>query len=192
MDKFPERLLIEVKTSRVGNFSISDRDLAPLDKDGFLCALLPDRKIGGPIWAFVPRDLIQPGTFDQAELFERHVNSMLSEAVQQGWSNWLLNQKSIEHVLKSGAQSNGSVEWVRTHHPPPENSSKGLIRQLKTREALDKLHEQIDDAFSEEIGSQMEGKLHQYLLEDVMMQIGYKIVHNDPGVPDINATRLPT
>jgi len=184
----PKTLKLEVKAPRSTRYQLSARDIAGITPDGFLVALLTDRRLRGPRWVVVPAAQLSVGNASAKELAASEFAGSLAEMLNRGWSDWILDQSAWERLLEEGTSGVRSrMAWCRSQHPPRQNSATGLVREAKIVEALDALRMSIDNAVIGRSGAQQEGSIHQILLEDVIQLNGYKIIENPVGVPDIQA-----
>jgi len=187
VNELPEQILLEVKTSRARKFVIDERDLDGIGPDGYLCVLIESRGLGGPRWILVPGRIATSGAATDIDLCELHEDSSLARNLQDGWSNWLLDRESMDALLGDHLDDMaGRIKWVRAHFPPHSNASAGTLRAVRLTRILDNIRNPAEPQ-SSLITAQLEGFLHQALLEDVTEAMGYQIVRNKIGVPDIRA-----
>lgn len=190
MSELPARVRLEVKTSRGGSFPLGPRDLEGIAPDGHLAALLTERRLRGPRWVLVPARLLSAKGYGEAELAAMEESSPLADALNQGWSDWVLDDEVVARFLVG--QVSGVAEriaWCRTEHPPRGHAAVGNVREVKLSEALRRFRERLDAIAAGDSAAQAEGQVHQRLLEDVLRQLGYAVLPNPVGVPDILATR---
>ncbi|MHC4548624.1 MAG: hypothetical protein ACYTEZ_07585 [Planctomycetota bacterium] len=188
--ELPAALKLEVKTSRAGKLTLDARDLAGITPDGYLAALLTERLAHGPCWVVVPRRGLHPGTYLDLELHGLREPGQLEALLNQGWSDWILDEEAWRCVLAEGVtQPAARIAWCRKEHPPRRNRSAGALRESKLFRKLEEFRAAVDAAAEAQSGSgaRAEGQLHQVLLEDVLTDLGYKILPNRVGVPDICA-----
>jgi hypothetical protein len=186
----PETLKLEVKAPRGSSYQLSERDIAGIMPDGFLIALLGDRRLRGPRWAIVKASHLSPGSRTAQQLVDCEVVDDASVMLNLGWSNWILDATAWSSLLELGtAGVRARMAWCRMHHPPRQSVAKGSIREAKLVDSLDAFRACVDKIAKSDTAAQQEGSIHQVLLEDVIQQSGYKIVENPVGVPDIVALR---
>ncbi len=179
-----------MKTSRAEEFLLSRRDLDGIRPGGRLAALLRNRRVRGPRWVLVRAALLSPRPMRAGELAELADPGPLSEALNRGWSDWLLSEKAWRAVLAEGISNlRERIRWCRRESPPRRNRTSGARREEKLHRALDALGREIDAAADPGRGAQAEGLFHPCLLEDVLESLGYRILANPVGVPDIRAER---
>lgn len=186
----PETLKLEVKAPRAPLYQLSARDIAGITPDGFLAALTVDRLLRGPRWIVVPCAQLTVGSSKASDLADSEVLDSVGQMLNQGWSDWILDDESIEKLLAEGtAGVRGRIEWCRAQHSPRRNATSGVLRETKLLTALTAFRKRIDEIAVGGTGAQQEGGIHQVLLEDVIEMNGYSIVRNPIGVPDIQAQR---
>jgi hypothetical protein len=184
---------LEVKTSRSDSFPITARDLEGPGPDGYVAALLTSRRLHGPRWVLVPVRRMSARAYGDKEMAELAAPSRLVDEINLGWSDWLLDATAFARLLEEGIPGlPARVPWCRREHPPHRHGARGNVRELKLWEALASARAAIDGASAAESGAQAEGQVHQALLEDVLAQLGYRVLPNPVGVPDIVATRAAT
>jgi hypothetical protein len=184
----PRTLKLEVKAPRSGEYHLSARDIAGITPDGFLVALISERSLAGPRWTVVPANHLSIGTATGRSLLESEVKGSLSDVLNRGWSDWVLDRAAWGKLLEEGASGVRSrIAWCREHHPPRASAATGRLRETRVADALDALRLVIDRLVTADSGAQQEGSIHQVLLEDVLQLNGYLIVENPVGVPDIRA-----
>jgi len=161
--------------------------------DGHVIALLNSRLLRGPRWVLVRSPALRAGTFDEVKLSELGESSHLADALNRGWSNWILDRDAWSRLFEAGTTGvSERIAWCRGEHPPREQRSVGPIREAKLAAALQEFRDRVDAAAPGGTGSQIEGQIHQALLGDVLGQLGYAITPNPVGVPDIVAKRQRT
>jgi hypothetical protein len=186
----PARVKLEVKTSRGGAFPLSERDIEGIAPDGHLVALLTDRRLHGPRWVLVPARLLSAKGYSETDLAGMEEPTPLTVALNRGWSEWVLDEEATGRILTG--QVSGVADrilWCRTEHPPRSHPSAGNVREVKLTGALDLFRRGLDAIAAGDTAAQAEGQVHQRLLEDVLRQLGYAVLPNPIGVPDILATR---
>lgn len=187
IDELPPLIRMEVKTTRTEVFTFSDRDLEGVGPDGMLCVLLESRRLGGPRWVIVPRRLCSAGRIADAELAQLENPCHLTQEIQSGWSDWLMSEESMDAVLEGGlTEFPAKIRWLREQNLPRVNMSAGSLRAVRLGKCLGRLHRRVDEVAGG-LGAQAEGRIHQNLIEDVIEHLGYRMIPNPVGVPDILA-----
>lgn len=188
MSELPLELQLEVKTSRSNVVQVGTRDLEGVGPNGHVVVLLNDLRLHGPRWILVPARTLQARGYSEPELSEIAEASALADALNRGWSHWILDRESWTKLLEPGNVGIGDrVAWCRREHPPRANLTEGALREVKLADALAAFRASLDMAATGESGSQVEGQVHQALLGDVLHQAGYEVTLNPVGVPDIVA-----
>ena len=188
-DELPESVRLEVKTSRRERFVLGERDLQGVRPDGHVAALLAERRAGGPRWVLVPVARLSAGSASVEDLAAKAEPSALASALQEHWSDWLLDDDARRRLAASPETGvRERVAWCRAEHPPRQNKGRGALRSVRLAGALAALQRELDGALPG-AGAQLEGQLHQALLEDALEALGYEILPNPVGVPDVTARR---
>lgn len=186
MSALPAWLWLEIKTTRREYFVLDQRDLAGVLPDGHIVALVTPRRLGGPRWIVVPATRLAPGTIQPDELVALAVETELADGLQRGWSDWLLDADVRKRLAQGGAGGlRQRVRWCRSEHPPRTHKGTPSVREVRVDAALTELRAELEHGLAG--GSQVEGQLHQILIEDALAQLGYEILPNPIGVPDVRA-----
>jgi hypothetical protein len=189
MTDWPRELKLEVKTSRAGGFQIGTRDIEGVGAEGYICVLLNSRWLHGPRWVLVPSKELRARGYGEEELAESAAPGELAEELNRGWSDWVLDRDAWEVLLSPGVLGVAErVSWCRSEHPPRAHKAQGNLREVKLQAALEAFREKVDAVSAGDSGPQSEGQVHQALLGDVLVQLGYRATLNPVGVPDIVAT----
>jgi len=189
MAELPPSLRLEVKTSRSGRVALSARDLAAVGPDGAVCVLLGGGTLRAPRWAVVPARLLAPGSRGEEELARLAEEGPLAAGLNRRWADWLLDAKALELLFAAGVKAvRERVRWCRKPGQPREDRSPGVVREIRLTRALEALRSRLDE-LARDNAPQLEGQVHQALLEDALESMGYAVVENPVGVPDITATR---
>lgn len=186
----PSELRLEVKSSRVGSYVLSERDLDGPGPGGFVVGLINDRLLRGPRWVLVPVRVLQARSYSETEFNVAATLADLAERLNEEWSTWILDRVAWERLFEPGATGIAErIRWCRRENPPRRNQSRGNVRETRLDAAFQEFRARLDQAATGESGSQVEGQVHQALLKDGLEQLGYVVLQNPVGVPDIVATR---
>ena len=184
----PPALDVEVKTSRGSGFQLSVRDLDGIRRGGHLAALIVSRVLGGPRWALVGGERLSAGGFADQDLAALEARSDVAAAIDAGWADWILDRDTWQPLAEHGFRNaRETVAWIRHERPPRPRSIESATRESALSRALAAFRTVIDETCGAEHGPRMEGQVHQALIEDVLRQLGYEIVENPIGIPDIRA-----
>jgi len=187
-----QHLAIEVKTARSGGFVLSQRDIDGVLPEGHVAFLVESRLLGGPRWILVPARLLGPGAHDETALEKLADGSpALAEVIEVlnlRWSDWILDGDVHALLFQQDAMKfKDAMRWCLEHHPARHSGFGGAIREGKVATALAAFRADLDAHAAADKGPQLEGAVHQYLLEDGFRHLGYRVTNNPIGVPDFDA-----
>lgn len=188
-EPFPAALKIEVKTARDTRHQLSERDLNGIRPDGYAAILLTERLHHGPRWVLVPVALLTAGCHTDADIasLARDVLPELTAAINRFWSNWILDENLRDRLFAQiPMKLREALDWCLTNHVPRENRSTGNMREGRLASALADFRTSLD-RFVGVNGPQQEGFVHQSLLAQALISLGYRLNENPVGVPDISA-----
>ena len=191
-DTLLEHLSIEVKTSRSGDFTLSQRDIDGVLPDGHVAFLVESRLLRGPRWILVPARLLSPGAHEARTLVKladtRPAVDVVVDALNTRWSDWILDGAVRDLLFQQDAMKfKDAMRWCLKHHAARRSGFSGAIREGKVAAALAAFRDALDVYATGSSGPQIEGYVHQYILEDAFGSLGYHVTNNPIGVPDFDA-----
>jgi len=191
-ESLPRHLAIEVKTSRSGDFTLGQRDIDGVLPDGHVAFLIEARRLGGPRWLLAPARKLSPRSYDEPTLDRLADGSApIQEVVSvlnARWSDWILDRDVQELLFEQDAMKfKDAMRWCLTRHPARRSRFSGAIREGKLAAALVAFRALLDPNAAGSSGPQLEGYVHQYILQDAFTSLGYRVTNNPIGVPDFDA-----
>jgi len=188
----PRHLKIEVKSSRNSDYQLSQRDIDGIMPDGYGAILLTSRDLQGPRWVFVHARELAVGANQETALAvaarDVQAPASLNDSLNSSWSDWILDE-DVQDVLFSQKSMplRDAVSWCLESRRPRACRLTGAPRATRLARALERFRARIDDFLESGAGAQEEGQVHQSVLRDAVARLGYRVVNNPIGVPDIEA-----